>query len=82
MGTSLEAFAAPASLRVLEQEAFYGCKDLKKVIFFQSVARVPAWCFADSGLECVIFRKTGEGTLRRLQRKDEDGKANIFKDNR
>ena len=71
MGTSLEAFAAPASLRVLGQEAFSGCKNLRNVTLFQGVTRIPAYCFAGSGLECVAFRKNGNGTAKKTSAKGQ-----------
>ena len=59
-GSELESVSLPSTLRVIEKDTFWSCKNLKRVVFPEGLQRICPGAFRASGLQEVVL----SGTLR------------------
>ena len=58
--TGVESVALPASITVIEREAFRGCKNLRRVAFAEGsrLEKLGSECFREAGVERVVIPKS------------------------
>ena len=53
--SGVESVRVPSTLRVLEAQTFYGCKNLKSAELAERLAKIGVGAFQESGLESVVL---------------------------
>lgn len=62
-GSRLRAVRLPSSVRVIGDYAFYGCRELKEVVFSDSLERIGSGAFMGcSGVDRLVFLGAGGGS--------------------
>ena len=64
-GSEIESITLPSTLKRIEYQTFYNCKNLKRIEIPNGIEYIGSECFCESGVEEITL----PGTLKEIERK-------------